>query len=137
MTMEIIGKIVTMNYEQGTSQAGNEWAKQTVVIETQDAYPKKVALTVFGQDRIDQFNLKTEEVITFSINLESRPYFDRNNNARWSTEARAYAVKRGNGVQTPPAGLPQQTTKGVPSFPTPAPSASANPVPETDSKLPF
>lgn len=125
-----------MSYTSGKNAAGKDWAKQTVIIETQDAYPKKVALTVFGQERIEEFNLKTEEVLTFSIDVESREY-----GGRWYTDVKAYAIKRNNGVQTPPAGLPQEAPKGHPSvFPQPAPaapSAAPHSNPQTSTDLPF
>ena len=41
--MEVIGKIIhVLPPQSGTSQAGNQWKKQEYVLETEDAYPKKI-----------------------------------------------------------------------------------------------
>ncbi|MBR4153887.1 MAG: DUF3127 domain-containing protein, partial [Paludibacteraceae bacterium] len=47
--MEIKGKVVLVLPQQsGTSQAGNQWKKQEFVIETQEQFPKKICMTLFG-----------------------------------------------------------------------------------------
>ena len=43
--MEIKGRVVAnLGVQKGTSKAGNDWSKATVVIETEGQYPKKIAL---------------------------------------------------------------------------------------------
>ena len=49
--MEVKGKLVEfLNIETGTSKAGKEWQKQTVVIDTGDEFNNLVAVSAFGED---------------------------------------------------------------------------------------
>ena len=48
--MEAIGKIIVkLPAQQGTSRAGNQWSKQEYVLETAEAYPKKIFFSFFGE----------------------------------------------------------------------------------------
>ena len=72
--MEITGKIISkLDLQSGTSKAGNQWKKQEYVLETQDAYPRKVHFDFFGE-RADQYNLNIGDVIKLSFDIESREY---------------------------------------------------------------
>ena len=55
--MELQGKVIAVLPERsGVSQRG-EWKSQDYVIETHDAYPRKMVFGVFGADRISRFNI--------------------------------------------------------------------------------
>ena len=74
--MEIRGKLVKiLDLEQGTSKAGKEWQKQTVVIDSGDEFNNLTAVSAFGEDKIKHLN-KLEEGMTVSIlcNVYSREY---------------------------------------------------------------
>lgn len=87
--MEIQGKIIqALPLQQGTSKAGNPWKKQEYVLETFDAYPKKVKFDFFG-DRVDQFQLSVGDTVTVSYDLESREF-----NGRWYTDVRAWKAEK-------------------------------------------
>ena len=86
--MEITGKVAQMLPVQSGEGKNGTWKKQEFILETAGQYPKKVCITTWG-DRIDQFALKEGEVITASIELESREY-----NGRWYTDVRAWRVER-------------------------------------------
>ncbi|MBR1881502.1 MAG: DUF3127 domain-containing protein [Muribaculaceae bacterium] len=87
--MEVRGKIIAkLPLQSGTSKAGNAWKKQEYVLETIEAYPRKVYFDFFG-DRADQFPLEIGELIDLSFDIESREY-----NGRWYTSIRGWkAVK--------------------------------------------
>ncbi len=92
MSMEIKGRVIQLLAPQTGQGKKGTWKKQEFIIETQSQYPKKVCLSVWG-DKIDQFKLQTGEMVTVSVELESREY-----NSRWYTEARAWKVaKDGSG----------------------------------------
>lgn len=94
MSMEIKGRVVQLLAPQTGQGKKGTWKKQEFIIETQSQYPKKVCLSAWG-DKIDQFKLQTGEMVTVSVELESREY-----NSRWYTEARAWKVVRdGSGAQ--------------------------------------
>lgn len=86
--MEITGKIIIKCEPQsGTSKAGNSWTKQEYVLETMDAYPKKVHFDFFG-DRVNQYPLNVGQIITLSFDIESREY-----NGRWYTSIRGWKAE--------------------------------------------
>lgn len=89
--MEITGKIIkVLPLQGGTSKAGNEWKKCIFVIETQEQYPKKVAITLFGSDKIDQYNglIQNNNDVKVSVDIESREY-----NERWYTDVNAWKIE--------------------------------------------
>lgn len=86
--MELEGKIIQINPVQSGEGRNGTWKKQEYIVETKSQYPKKVCVTIWG-DKIDQFELKQDEDVTLSIELESREY-----NGRWYTDVRAWRVER-------------------------------------------
>ncbi len=104
--MEIKGKIIQkLDLVSGTSKAGNEWKKQEYVLETEDAYPKKVFFDFFG-DKADQFPLNIGDSITLSFDIESREF-----NGRWYTSIRGWKAEKGGATTASPAyaGAPAPT----------------------------
>ncbi len=122
--MEIEGKIIVkLDPMGGTSKAGNAWTKQEYVLETEDAYPKKVHFDFFGE-RATQYPLEVGDKVRLSFDIESREY-----NGRWYTSIRGWKAEKIDG-QAPaqpsapvdPFGAPYA---GVPADAT-APSGDAN-----------
>ena len=73
--MEVRGKLVKMlDLETGTSKAGKEWQKQSVVIDTGEEFNNIVCVNAFG-DKVDKLN-KLQEGMTVAIlcNVYSREY---------------------------------------------------------------
>ncbi|MBP6970826.1 MAG: DUF3127 domain-containing protein [Bacteroidaceae bacterium] len=112
--MEITGRIIAvLEARSGTSKAsGNPWKIQEFVLETiHEQYPKKMMLSIFGEDKIRQaaINLGDEVVVSFDIN--AREY-----NGRWYNDIRAWRVSHDvsggaapvgqDYVQAPPTGAP-------------------------------
>ncbi len=90
--MEIKGKIVQkLNVESGLSKAGKEWRKQSIVIETEGEYPKKICFTLWGE-KIDELKAKEGEMIAAKIDIESREY-----NGKWYTDVKAWQVQLADG----------------------------------------
>lgn len=83
--MEIKGKVVAnLGVQKGTSKAGNEWSKATVVVEYGDQYPKKIALdNMKNADSFGALEVGTEG--TFHIEVESREF-----NGRWYTSVNCW-----------------------------------------------
>ena len=112
--MEVKGKIIQkLEPVSGTSKAGNAWNKQEYVLETLDAYPKKVFFDFFGE-RANQYPLEVGDIITLSFDIESREY-----NGRWYNDIRAWRVTRGVVAAPAPAEVP------APAAPAAQPTASA------------
>ena len=90
MALEISGRLLKKLPEvTGVSRNGNNWIKQEFIIETQDQYPKKLCMSMWG-DKVQELSpVKEGEMIKLSFNLESREYNDR-----WYTEIRAYKLEQ-------------------------------------------
>lgn len=137
--MEIVGKVIQiLPLQQGTSQrTGNSWAVQSFIIETQEQFPRKVCIELFGEERIKQNPFSMDEIVTVNFDLESREF-----NGRWYTSARAWRVQPGTAdVQIPnqqqvvaqPQTVQQQAIGNTQSFD----ALTANAAPDNGSDLPF
>ena len=145
--MEITGKLIQIMPDvQGESQRG-PWIRGGFVIETGDDYPRKVAFTAFGEERVAMAkNIPMGQLVQVTFTPESREF-----NERWYTDLRCTRVQpfvpgqmpsspatgyswTGNG---PAAPAPQQAA-GVAPTPQPAGFASAPSMPASgDDDLPF
>ena len=134
--MDITGRLIKILPEvRGESQRG-PWVKGGFVIETDDTYPRQVAFTLFGEDRLAMVNalvMNAPVVVTFSP--ESREYNDR-----WYTDLRCIRVVPFSGAAAPaapaaaPAAQPAATPAAAPAAPqTPFASQPA----DSDDDLPF
>ena len=76
--MDISGRLIKILPEvRGESQRG-PWVRGGFVIETDDTYPRQIAFTLFGEDRIAMLNglvMNAPVMVTFSP--ESREYQER------------------------------------------------------------
>lgn len=95
--MELTGKVIAvMEARSGTSaRTGNAWMTQEYVIEIPGQFPKRCAFSIFGEDRIKQFNIQNGEDITIQFDIDAREY-----NGRWFNDIRAYNVIRGQSKQS-------------------------------------
>lgn len=84
--MEITGKIVQILPEETGEGKNGPWKKQNFILETQEQYPKKVCITVWG-DKIDLKSFAENEVVSASINIESREW-----NGKWFTDVKAWRI---------------------------------------------
>ena len=73
--------------ESGESKSGKTWQKQTIIIETADAYPKQIAVEVSEKALSRLQDYSEGMTITCSINIESREY-----NGKWFTSVRAWKI---------------------------------------------
>ena len=86
--MELSGKIVQIMPEINGNGKNGQWRKQEFIVETQGNYPKKVCITVWG-DNIDQFRINVGDQVNASIDIESREY-----NGRWYTDVKAWKMEK-------------------------------------------
>ena len=110
--------------QQGTSRNGNNWMKQEYVLETNEAYPKKVHFDFFGE-RANQYNFEVGDVILLSFDIESREY-----NGRWYTDIRGWKAEKvdPNAAGVSVAGTPV-TGASVTGTPVTALASAAAPAP--------
>lgn len=90
MALEINGKLIQkLELQSGMSKTGSSWQKQEFVIETDEQYPKKVCVNLWG-DKIDMLSaINIGDKVTLSFNLESREY-----NGKWYTDVKAWKIEK-------------------------------------------
>ena len=95
----------------GVSKTGNAWKVQEYVIETHDQYPRRMCFDVFGEDKINQFNIQVGEELTVSFDIDAREW-----QGRWFNSIRAWKVERANVQQPMPVdgGVPFPPPSAVP-----------------------
>ena len=130
--MEITGKIiVALEPRCGVSNnTGNPWKMQSFVLETTtEQYPRRCVFDVFGEDRLNQFNIQVGQEYTVSFDIDAREY-----QGRWFNSIRAWRVAAPQGGFTQPA-----TGAGNYSQAPTAPTAPAAPEaqPNSGDDLPF
>lgn len=118
--MNISGKVVqVLPIQTGTSKAGNPWQKQEFVLEQGGQYPRKVCISLFG-DNVAKIPQVGQDVMV-SVDIDSREF-----NGRWYTEIKAWNVVQAGAQQAAPA--PQQVATApaaAPAQPQPAPAPQA------------
>jgi len=97
--MQLTAKLVELlPLQTGTSSKG-EWRKQNIVVETEEQYPKKICISVWG-DKIDA-KLQPGNKLKIDFDIESREY-----NQRWYTDVKAWKIELANanapGESAPP-----------------------------------
>jgi hypothetical protein len=86
--MEIQGVLKQiLKTESGESKSGKTWQKQTIIVETQETYPKLIAIEVSEKaiSRLQDYSIG--QTITCSINIESREY-----NGHWFTSVKCWKI---------------------------------------------
>lgn len=97
MNVKFTGKIISVGQVQmGTSQSGTQWSSQEFVIEElNEQYPSRAVISVYGSDKIQQFNIQLGEIITAHIGLKAR----QSKEGRWFNQLDCWKVERLNGQQ--------------------------------------
>ncbi|MBF1310931.1 MAG: DUF3127 domain-containing protein [Porphyromonadaceae bacterium] len=116
--MNISGKVVqVLPIQTGTSKAGNPWQKQEFILEQGGQYPRKVCISLFG-DNVAKTPQVGQDVMV-SVDIDSREF-----NGRWYTEIKAWNIVQTGAQQA----APQQAANApaaAPAQPQPAPAPQA------------
>ena len=95
--MELSGKVIAvLEPRGGVSKTGNAWKVQEYVIDTHDQYPRKMCFDVFGEDKINQFNIQVGEELTVHFDIDAREW-----QGRWFNSIRAWKVERADVAPAP------------------------------------
>ncbi|MDP3929825.1 MAG: DUF3127 domain-containing protein [Bacteroidota bacterium] len=99
MALDITGKIIQiLPSTTGTSKAGKDWVKQEFIVETQEAYPKKICVSLMG-DKVQELKKYVPgNEVKVSLNIESREY-----QGKWYTNVNAWRIEPGNAAGGPPS----------------------------------
>lgn len=86
--MKLTGKITqVLPIQEGQGKKG-PWSKQEFILELPGQYPKKVCLALWGEDKINNYDLQVGLEITAHIEIESREH-----NGRWYTEVKTWKIE--------------------------------------------
>lgn len=131
--MEVVGKIIeVLPIQEGVARStGKPWKKGTYVLETQESFPRKIAFTAFGEDRVNLFNTvaRPGAMVRLSFDIDSREY-----QGRWYTDIAGWKIEPADGAApaaaAPAAAAPAPDAAGIPA---PPPIVA----PEKTDDLPF
>ncbi len=87
--MDLQGKIISALPARSGVSARGEWKAQDFVVETHDNFPKKMVFSVFGDDRLQRFNIQVGDEVMVSFDIDAHEY-----NGRWFNSIRAFDVRR-------------------------------------------
>lgn len=127
--MEITGKIIAvLPANSGVSaRTGNPWKSQEYVLETHEQYPRKVCFRVFGEEKINQFNIQSGEELIVSFDIDAHEY-----NGRWFNSINAWQVNRAAATAAQPSAVVEEPAAAAPFPPAQEPAASGS-----NDDLPF
>jgi hypothetical protein len=140
MALDVIGKIVqVLDMQTGTSARG-DWRKQDIILETEDQYPRKICVTLWGDRINDIAGVQIgKELLTISVTIESREF-----NGRWYTDVKAWKIQRAGQTEPySPQGVaatavpPTQQTPAASAVQTAASDNFANTEGDSLDDLPF
>jgi hypothetical protein len=122
--MILEGKVIKLiEVKEGVSKtSGKDWKLAQYLIDTttNEQYPKQVVVEVFGDERIDELSLITDEQVKLNVEAESREF-----NGKWYTSVRAWGRAEESAEQPVQQAQPQ------------AQPVVEQPVEETSEFLPF
>ena len=97
MNVKFTGKIIAAGQVQmGTSQNGTQWSTcEYTIEELNEQYPARAVISVYGSDKLQQFNIQLGEIITAHIGLKAR----QSKEGRWFNQLDCWKVERPNGQQ--------------------------------------
>ena len=116
--MELQGKVIAALPERSGVSARGEWKSQEFVIEYQEnQYPRHMAFSVFGADRLQRFNIQVGQTVLVAFDIDAREW-----NGRWFTDIRAFDVR-----QVDPNAAAAPVAQAAPIQANAAPAVEANP----------
>ncbi len=94
MSLDITGKLVSKLPQQSGQGKNGTWTKQDFIIETQEQFPKKVCIAVWGDKAKELDAISIGETMKISINVESREF-----NGKWYTDVKAWKIEKQGAAQ--------------------------------------
>jgi len=117
MSLDLKGRLIKkLPIVSGEGRNG-KWEKQDFVIETDDQFPKKICIGLWGDSIKKLENMQEGDKLTVSVNVESREY-----NERWYTDVKAWRIQR------------DEESQGLPPIP---PEAQVDEPLSAEDDLPF
>ena len=92
MNVKFTGKIIAVGQVQmGTSQNGTQWSScEYTIEELNEQYPARAVISVYGSDKLQQFNIQLGEIITANIGFKAH----QSKEGRWFNQLDFWKVER-------------------------------------------
>lgn len=87
--MDLQGKVIAALPARSGTSARGEWKAQDFVIETHENFPHKMVFSVFGDERLQRFNIQIGQEVNVSFDIDAHEY-----NGRWFNSIRAFDVRQ-------------------------------------------
>ena len=104
--MEIYGKVVhAMEAKHGVSaSSGKPWTSREYVLEIDNGQysPKHMVFSIFGEEKIKQFALRKDELVTVHFDIDAREW-----QGKWFNKITAFNITRQQGTPYVPPQQPQ------------------------------
>ena len=125
--MQLTAKLAQILPAESGMGKNGEWKKQSIIVETEGQFPKKICITVWG-DKINTASWRPGLSLTIDFDIESREF-----NGRWYTDVKAWKIEPAEAMQQDaPMPMPEPPVHYTLPEPPPAPA----PAPTFDD-LPF
>lgn len=85
--MQVTAKLIQLLPVQSGTGRNGEWKKQDIIVETQEQYPKKICVSLWG-NKFQHVTLTPGELYTLDVDVESREF-----NGRWYTDVKAWRME--------------------------------------------
>ena len=85
--MQLTSKLIQLLPLQTGIGKNGQWKKQDIIVETDEKYPKKICITIWG-DKIDEKQLQPGNMLTIDYDIESREF-----NGKWYTDVKAWKIQ--------------------------------------------
>lgn len=129
MTISVTGKIVdVLAPKSGVSKSGNEWVTQEFVLEEENG--DKVLFSVFGANKLAEYNLKVGSIAAVTLKLETTKWNDK-----YFIKLSCTSCMSNTGGQAVAAASPQPTPVSTPNIE--AARETINRAPVSADSLPF
>ena len=80
----------------GTSQNGTQWSScEYTIEELNEQYPARAVISVYGSDKLQQFNIQLGEIITANIGFKAH----QSKEGRWFNQLDCWKVERPSAQQ--------------------------------------
>ncbi|MDI9357974.1 MAG: DUF3127 domain-containing protein [Phycisphaerales bacterium] len=90
--MQLTAKLIqVLTMQTGTGKNGT-WKKQDIIVETDDKYPKKICVAIWG-DKINDSQLQLGNTLKIDFDIESREY-----NSKWYSDVKAWKIEVVGGI---------------------------------------
>ena len=110
MNLEITGKLVTKLQQQSGQGKNGTWIKQDFIIETQEQFPKKVCISLWGDKAKELDTYAIGDSMKAGINVESREF-----NGKWYTDIKAWRIEKSSALKNNDQ-APMSTEETLPPF---------------------